>query len=304
MAAASRSSIARAATLALLPVAGAWPSGCTGPDVAESALFVLDDEARAAGVGVEIGGEAQPTDGPIAVPSSAEVAVRRGAHREPIDAEPGEVIAIEGAEGRVRRDVDPARLVVDGDREQAVRFAELGGMQAIPLPDGRFLIDGENALWTALLFPDQAGHVSPWSPRLDRDATRAAAWLLPGDTSWATRTTVGIDAPEASATDDAYVGSTDLAAYVGAYSADDIVLVLDAQGGMHVTGRGVERHGTFGLDDRAQLVFRFEDGAISSLRTTGDDELRDASGVRFHTMPVERPTLVDDERAPHPLEGL
>ncbi len=276
-------------------------AACTGADVAESALFVLDDEARAAGVSVEIAGEAQPADGPIAVPSSAEVAVRRGAEREHIDARPGEVIAIEGADGVIRRDVDPARLVIDADHEQALRFAELGGMQAVPLGDGRFLIDGENAMWTALLFPDEAGRVSPWAPTRPADTSHTAAWLAPGDSTWTARTTVGIEDTEPTV---AFVGPTDLAAYVGAYVADDIVLVLDAQGGMHVTGHGLDRHGTFGLDDRAQLVFRFQDGATSSMRTTSDDELRDPTGVRFHTMPVERPEVVSAPAEPHPLEGL
>ncbi|MBN8612858.1 MAG: hypothetical protein J0L92_19845 [Deltaproteobacteria bacterium] len=275
-------------------------AGCTGPDVAESALFVLDDEARAAGVAIEISGEAQPADGPIAAPSSAEVAVRRGTEREPIDAHPGEVIAIEGREGRVRRGVDAARLVVDADREQALRFAELGGMQAIPLADGRFLIDGENAMWTALLFPEVAGRVSPWSPsRLD---VSNAGWLSPNDATWAARTTVGIDETDVQPD---FVPSSDLAAYVGAYVADDLVLVLDAQGGMHVTGRGVERHGTFGLDDRAQLVFRFENGTMSPMRTTGEDELRDPNGLRFHTMPVVTPALAPrDPSVPEPLGNL
>jgi hypothetical protein len=275
-------------------------AGCAGPDAAESALFVLDDEARAAGVAVEISGETQPADGLIAVPTSAEVAVRRGIERELIDAQPGEVIAIEGREGRVRRGVDAERLVVEADRDQALRFAELGGMQAFPLADGRFLIDGENAMWTALLFPEVAGRVSPWSPaRID---SSSAAWLSPDDATWSARTTVGID--EANVQPD-FVPSSDLAAYVGAYVADDLVLVLDAQGGMHVTGRGVDRHGTFGLDDRAQLVFRFENGTMSSMRTTGDEELRDPNGLRFHTMPVVTPALAPrDPSVRDPLANL
>ena len=177
-------------------------SGCAGVDAAEAALVVLDDEARAAGVRVEVHGEAQEATGPIAVPAGGGVAVERDGQREAIEARPGEVIAVEGAEGRVRRDADPERLVVRGDARSAQRFAELGGMDVIPLPDGRFLIDGENAMWTALLFPDASGvEISPWAPAGPR-APWAPGWAG-GAEGWGERTALGLDeegavGPEAS----------------------------------------------------------------------------------------------------------
>jgi hypothetical protein len=125
--------------------------GCSSVEASGTALVLLDDEARAAGIEIAVDGEAQADEGPIAVPSRGRVEVRRGLHHESLETTPGEVVAIEGAEGRVRHGVDPGRLVLDGDRAQALSFAELAGVQAVPLPDGRFLIDGENAMWTALL---------------------------------------------------------------------------------------------------------------------------------------------------------
>lgn len=279
----------RARAIACAGVAVGLLVGCAGVDAAESALVVLDDEARAAGVRVEVHGEAQEGTGPIAVPAGGGVAVAREGIREAVEARPGEVIAVEGPEGRVRRDADPERLVVRGDARSAQRFAELGGMDVIPLPDGRFLIDGENAMWTALLFPDASGvEISPWAPAAQRTAW-APSWAG-GAEGWGERTAVDIG-DETGAEPTLAAPSTDLAAYVGAYVADDVVLVLDAQGGLHMTGRGVERRGSFALDERARLVFRFEDGAVQ-VSSVGED-LRDASGVRFRTMPVARPVTVE-----------
>jgi hypothetical protein len=270
-------------------VASSAPA-CTGLDTSQSALVVLDDEARRAGVTVEIGGEAQDPRGPITVPTGGEVAVRRGAREEPLDAEPGEVIAIEGAEGRVRRGVGAEQLVIDADGERAARFAELAGLRASPLPDGRYLIDGENAAWTALLFPDLAGTVSPWAAGAAASPATSAGWLSPDDATWAERAAVDLAPDEDPAI---AAPSSDLASFVGAYVADDVVLVLDAAGGMHMTGRGIDRHGTFALDPHARLVLRFEDGDVRAravaVERTADEGLRDAAGVRFRTMPVPSP---------------
>lgn len=273
---------------AALALAGT--AACTGLETSRSALVVLDDEARRAGVQVEIEGEPQDAQGPIAVPTGGDVAVRRGDREESLEAEPGEIIAIEGAEGRVRRGVDAERLVIDADGEQAARFAELGGLRAVPLPDGRYLIDGENAAWTALLFPELAGTVSPWAAGASTSAATSAGWLSPTDRTWADRSALDLEASEAT---ELAAPTSDLAAFVGAYVADDVVLVLDAAGGMHMSGRGLERHGTFGLDERARLVLRFEDGHASAqtvpVERLADEGLRDATGIRFRTMPVPAP---------------
>lgn len=264
---------------------------CTGLEVSESALVVLDDEARRAGITVEIEGEPQDTEHPIAVPTRGDVSVRRGQVEEPLSAAAGELIAIEGAEGRVRHGLDAEQLVIDADAQRAAQLAELGGLRAIPLPDGRYLIDGENAGWTALLFPELAGTVSPWSASGASPAL-AATWLSPEDASWAARSALALEPEDVIAT----APPTDLAAYVGAYVADDVVLVLDAAGGMHMTARGLDRRGTFGLDARGGLVLLFEDGRFEDGRSEGvavertaDEGLRDATGVHFRTMPVPTP---------------
>lgn len=265
---------------------------CTGLDVSESALVVLDDEARRAGITVEIEGEPQDTERPIAVPTRGAVSVRRGEAEEPLSAAAGEVIAIEGAEGRVRHGLDAAQLVVDADAQRAAQLAELGGLRAIPLPDGRYLIDGENAAWTTLLFPELAGTVSPWAAGASASPTASAGWLSPDDATWADRAGMDLDPEEEPAT----APSSELASFVGAYVADDVVLVLDAAGGMRMTGRGIDRHGTFALDPHAQLVLRFEGdvGARAvAVERTADEGLRDATGVRFRTMPVPSPTPRD-----------
>jgi hypothetical protein len=272
--------------LVIAPLMTGAPA-CTGLDASASALVVLDDEARAAGITVEIEGEAQDPERPIAVPTRGEVAVRRGDRHEPLEAQPGEVIAIEGAEGRVRRGADAERLVIDAEHEQAARFAELTGARASRLPDGRYLIDGENAAWTVLLFPDLAGTVSPSAATATASPATSAGWLSPTDRAWADRSAVDL---ETSGADLAATPTSDLAAFVGAYVADDVVLVLDAAGGMHMTGRGLDRRGSFGLDDHSRLVLRFADGQTSAqtvrVERTADEGLRDATGVRFRTMPV------------------
>jgi hypothetical protein len=274
-------------------------AGCAEGAGAGTALLLVDEEARGAGVSVEIDGEEQPTGGPLAVAPGERVEIDRGGSREALLPRPGEVIAVEGAEGRVRRDADPGQLVVRGSPEAAARFAELGGLAVSPLGDGRFLIDGENAMWTALLFPDAAG-IAGWSARPSRGGW-APGWATGGGTDgWEARTAIGLATVEDEERPAAAPASpsADLAAYVGAYVSDDAVLVLDASGGLTLAAAGLTRRGSFGVDG-CGLVLRFEDGAVSARVDPAIEEIRDGAGVAFRAMPVPQMSRREpDDRVP------
>lgn len=213
-------------------------ASCAGADAEESALLLLDEEARAAGIGVEVGGEAIGDGLPVAVPSDEDAYVVRPDGRERLVMSPGEMIEVRGPHGEIARGpVDPDRFVVTGNAQSAAMLAELlGGASIEPLSPSRYALRAPGVTWiAALLHGQDVGDARAASPF---ERTLAA-----GDHAWRDRD----DAVFASPTD---AGATDLtipdaAALVGAYAYADVLFVLDAAGGFLLrTSEGTTR-GTY-----------------------------------------------------------
>nr|MDQ3037897.1 hypothetical protein [Myxococcota bacterium] len=169
--------------VALFPVMSLVCS-CAAPDAEESALLLLDEEAREAGIAIEVAGEPIESGLPVAVPSDDEAYVVRPDGRERLVMSPGEMIEVRGPGGDVARGpVDADRFVVVGTAEHAAMMAELvGGASVEPLSGSRYALRAPGVTWIAALLHDaELGHGGA------RAASPFEHALAEGDAAWRDR---------------------------------------------------------------------------------------------------------------------
>jgi len=224
-------------------VVGVLLVSCAAPDAEESAILLLDEDARAAGIGLEVGGEAVEGGLPVAVPSDEDAFVVRPAGRERLSLSPGEMIEVRGPDGEIERGpVDADRLVVSGTRESAGTLAELlGGASVEPLSGSRFALRAPGVTWIAA-----ALHGTELGGGAARAASQFEHGLAAGDSAWRDRegaVFVTAGAPGSARSDDLEV--PDAAALVGAYAHADVLFVLDAAGGFLLRTREGSTRGTY-----------------------------------------------------------
>ena len=78
-------------TIAALAL-GLLAIACEAPDPERDGFVVVDEDARNAGIAVEVSGERHSGALPVAIPEGAEAAVVRPGGVEPIAVEPGELV--------------------------------------------------------------------------------------------------------------------------------------------------------------------------------------------------------------------
>jgi hypothetical protein len=240
---------------------------CAGADAEESAILLLDEDARAAGIGLEVGGEAVEGGLPLAVPSDEEAFVVRPAGRERISMSPGEMIEVRGAEGEIARGpVDADRLVVSGTRESAATLAELlGGASVEALEGSRFALRAPGVTWIAA-----ALYGSDRGPGDARAVSRFEHALAAGDGAWRDRGDAVFVADEDGTTGPSDLATPDAAALVGAYAHADVLFVLDAAGGFLLrTSEGTTR-GTYVARPGGVEVRPAGGGAAWTMRLFGE----------------------------------
>ncbi|UJR80266.1 hypothetical protein [Sandaracinus amylolyticus] len=227
-----RRSPARALALLLLTL-----GSCAAPDAEETALLLLDEDARAAGIALEVAGETVESALPVPVAIDDDAYVVRPDGRERLALVPGELVEIHGADGDVRRGaVEPDRLVITGTQAGALSLGEMLGARVEPLSDARYALHAPGVTWIAALLHG-----------VELDGVRAASSfeqaLAASDQTWRDRTPVTLDdVVEVPAPDGAI---PDAAALVGAYAYSDVLFVLDAAGGFLLrTAEGTTR-GTY-----------------------------------------------------------
>jgi hypothetical protein len=203
-------------------------TSCASPDAAEQALLLVDREARAAGIRVEVEGEPVTSDLPTPVSPDDDAWIVRDDRREPLLVAPGAWIEVSGPDGEIRtRPIETDRIVVAGTREGAVGLAEMLGAGMQPLGGDRYALLAPNVTWLAALFHDAD---VPGVRAAGFAHSSLAAELAYGDATWATRSEATF-APAVQAEELAQLPTPDTAALVGAYRYADVLLVLDAAGG-------------------------------------------------------------------------
>jgi hypothetical protein len=243
-------------------------TSCSGSDAEESALLLLDDEARAAGIAVEVSGEAIEGGLPVAVPSDEDAYVVRPEGRERLVMSPGEMIEVHGPRGEIARGpVDADRFVVTGSAQSAAMLAELlGGASIEPLSPSRYALRAPNVTWiAALLHGQDLGEARAASPFEHALAAGDAAWRERDDAVFASPGDVD---PSAQSTPDP-------APLVGAYAYADVLFVLDAAGGFLLRTREGTTRGTYAA-------------------CPGGVEVTPAGGAEAFRMRLFEESLVDD----------
>lgn len=251
--------------------------GCEAPDADRDGFVIVDEEARAAGVAVEVDGVTHEGALPVAVPGGGEAAVRRRDGESSLTVAPGELIEVVGAGGEVRRMAVPRDgFVVDGEPDAVRSFAEMIGAQATPTLPGRFMIRGPNAFALAALIGRAPGvrGMRPAEPTAV-DVLDVGFVLERG----APESTEAVEGQTAAALP---AGPTpDPTALVGLYQHGDVGLLLDAAGGYALSrGDQVLRRGRYrprpgGVD------FVPDDGGEVATMALAGEQLVDDVGIEF-----------------------
>lgn len=237
--------------------------------------MVVDEDARNAGIAVEVSGERHSGALPVAIPEGAEAAVVRPGGVEPIAVEPGELVEVVGASGELRhRDTPRDQIWVGGDEASVTAFAEMIGARATRLPSGGWAVEGPDAFVLASLMGSVSG-------------VGALAMVPPADRPDVIDVALFVDrAPvERTAADDAALAgpTPDAASLVGLYAHGDVSLLLDAAGGWSLWTTDPEqpvRAGTYRPRPGGVDFVPNDGGAVAVMELTGD-ALVDDLGVSF-----------------------
>ncbi|AKF07153.1 hypothetical protein [Sandaracinus amylolyticus] len=222
---------ARALALMLLIL-----GSCAAPDAEETAVLLLDEDARAAGIALEVGGETVESALPVPVAVDDEAYLVRPEGRERLALAPGELVEIRGPDGEVQRGaVDADRFVITGTHAGALSLGEMLGARVEPLSGARYALHAPGVTWVAALLHD-----------VEVEGVRASSFeqgLAAGDLTWHERSALELDHVVPEPDDDGAI--PDAAALVGAYAYSDVLFVLDAAGGYLLrTAEGTTR-GTY-----------------------------------------------------------
>ncbi len=270
-------------TLALGMLAAA---ACEAPDPARDGFVLVDEEARAAGIAVEVAGELHDGVAPVTVPEGAPAALRGPDGIAPLVVEPGELIEVRGPDGEVVRSLAPRDAVaVRGDEAATRLMAEMMGAEVRRGPTGELVLEGPNAFVLAAVLGAQPGIQGFGAPAATRAATRDA--LDVGFLMEAPRQAT-IETPADA--EGAAAFTPDPAALVGLYHHGEVGLLLDASGGYAVMRGGeVVVRGTFSVCPGGVDFAPDGGGPIARMRLTGET-LVDSVGVEFDTHSMDQET--------------
>lgn len=145
------------------------------PGAEGEGYVLLDPAARAAGLQVEIDGEARSSPLPAAVPEGAIVVLVGPDRRDALDLAPGELVHVRGAGARIERGVPSFdRVRIRAAPVAARTFADRLGAPLVAQGHGRFLIVAPDALPLAALVEETQG-IEALEPLIPAEEAKKAA---------------------------------------------------------------------------------------------------------------------------------
>lgn len=256
-------------------------AACAAPDAERDGFVLVDEEARQAGIGVEVEGERHEGSLPVAVPEGAGVTVLRGDDAEPIAVAPGELVEVVGPAGELRRrEVPRDQLLLAGDEATVNALAEMVGGRATRRADGTWAVDGPDAFVIATLLTGMSGvHAISPAPATPPDVVDVDLFV--------TSPVTPLGREEIDPGSGVTRGVADLrpvpaaASLVGLYQHQHVSLLLDAMGGYTVfDADDAVRHGTFRPRPGGVDFIPDGGGPIATMELSGE-ELVDELGVDY-----------------------
>lgn len=250
---------------------------CEKPDPARDGFLLVDEEARAAGISVEVSGQAHEGVAPVPVPEGAEARVVRPSGTEPVEVPPGELVRVRGEDGWLERtDAPRDSILVSGDEAAVGAMAEMIGARVSRGPDGRYLVEGPDAFVLAALIGAQPGVTGIGAP-VSRRAEEADVLDVGFELTAPPRDDARDEDLEA-----ADLPTPDAAALVGLYHHGDVGLLLDALGGYALMYRGeVVRRGVFRVRPGGVDFVPDDGGEVATMDLSGE-RLVDHVGIDFN----------------------
>ena len=252
---------------------------CAGPDPEHDGFVLIDSEARASGIALELDGERTEAVLPVAVPAGEPARILRpGEGDEVVVLAPGETLEVTGPEGVVRRAwASRDSLVVSGSYDAVAAFAELTGATGRPAGDGRYLLEGTD-VWLLAAWVGQVPGITGASAVAPARASYTSA-LLEGR-SHAAEQAARAHASGARADCAGEGPLADAASLVGVYEGRGALMILDAAGGYTIRAGGEERRGTV-RPCPGSVVFEPDDGGAPAVMLLRGEDLVDDLDITY-----------------------